>query len=139
MLANWETQQWPKDWKRSVFIPIPEKGNTKECSDVKVLVTQLCLTHGLEPATQGLQPTSLLCPWDFPGKNTGVGSHSFLQGIFPTQGLNLGLLHCRQILYHLSHQGSLQECSNYCTTAFISHASKVKLKILPARLQQYMN
>ena len=48
----------------------------------------------------------LLCPWDSPGKNTRVGCHSLLQGIFPTQGSNLGLLHCRQILYHLSHQGS---------------------------------
>ena len=44
---------------------------------------------------------------DSPGKNTGVGCHSLLQGIFPTQGSNLGLLHCRQILYHLSHQGNL--------------------------------
>ena len=35
-----------------------------------------------------------------------AGSHSLLQGIFPTQGLNLGLRHCRQILHHLSHQGS---------------------------------
>ena len=43
---------------------------------------------------------------DSPGQNTGVGSHSPLQGIFPTQGLNPGLLPCRQILYHLSHQGS---------------------------------
>ena len=38
------------------------------------------------------------CPWNSPGKNTGGGCHSLLQGIFPTQGLNLGLLHCRQIL-----------------------------------------
>ena len=44
--------------------------------------------------------------WDFPGKNTGVGCHSLLQGIFPTQGLNLGLWHGRQIIYHLSYQGS---------------------------------
>ena len=43
-------------------------------------------------------------PWNSPGKNTGVDSHSHLQGIFPTQGSNSGLLHCRQILYHLSHQ-----------------------------------
>ena len=43
---------------------------------------------------------------DSPGKNTGVGCHALLQGIFPTQGLNPGLPHCRQILYHLSHQGS---------------------------------
>ena len=56
----WKAQQWPQDWKRSVFIPIPKKGNAKECS-------------------------------------------------------------------------------NYCTIAFISHASKVMLKILQARLQQYMN
>ena len=56
----WKTRQWPKDWKRSVFIPVPKKGNAKECS-------------------------------------------------------------------------------NYCTVALISHASKVMLKILQARLQQYMN
>ena len=42
----------------------------------------------------------------FPGKNTGVGCHFLLQGIYLTQGSNLGLLHCRQTLYHLSHQGS---------------------------------
>ena len=55
---------------------------------------------------RGPQLTRLLCPWNSPGKNTGVGSHSFLLEIFPTQGSNLGLLHCRQILYCLSHQGS---------------------------------
>ena len=54
----------------------------------------------------GLQPTRLLHPWDSPGKNTEVGSCSLLQGIFPIQGLNPGLVHCRQILYCLSHQGS---------------------------------
>ena len=41
----------------------------------------------------------LLCPWDSLGKSTGVGCHALLQGIFPTQGLNLSLLHCRWILY----------------------------------------
>ena len=48
----------------------------------------------------------LLCPWDSPGENTEVDCHSLLQGIFLTQRLNLSLLHCRQILYCLSHQGS---------------------------------
>ena len=48
----------------------------------------------------------LLCPWNSPGKNTGVACHSLLQGIFLTQGSNQGLSHCRQILHHLSHQGS---------------------------------
>ena len=60
---------------------------------------QLFVTHGLAPAR-------LLCPWSFPGKNTGVGCHFFLQGIFWTWGLNPRLLHCRQILYSLRHQGS---------------------------------
>ena len=50
--------------------------------------------------------TRRLCSWNFPGKNTGVGWHSLLLGIFPTQALNLGCLHCWQILYWLSHQGS---------------------------------
>ena len=49
---------------------------------------------------------SLECFCQIPKKNTGVGSHSLLQGIFPTQRSSLSLLHCRQILYHLSHQGS---------------------------------
>ena len=44
-----------------------------------------------------------LGPWNSPGKNTGVGSHALLQGIFPTQGSNPGLLHCRQTLYQLSY------------------------------------
>ena len=56
--------------------------------------------------TPWLQPTRLLCPWDSLGKNTGVGCHALLQGIFPTQGSNPGLSHCRQILYCLSHQES---------------------------------
>ena len=45
-------------------------------------------------------------PWDSPGQNTGVGSLSFFQGIFPTQGTNPDLLHCRQIFYQQNHQGS---------------------------------
>ena len=56
----------------------------------------------------GLQPARLLCPWDSLGKNPGVGSHSLLQGIFPTQGSNPGLTHCRHIFYSPSYQGHLQ-------------------------------
>ena len=64
---------------------------------MKVLVAQSCLTlcHSMD----------FQC-FSCPGKNTGVGSHSLLQSIFPTQGSNPGLLHCRQTLYHPSHQGS---------------------------------
>ena len=56
--------------------------------------------------SHGLGPVRLLCPWNSPGKNNWVGGHFFLQGIFPTQGWNPGLPHCRRILYQLSHQGS---------------------------------
>ena len=56
--------------------------------------------------SDSLQPHGLYSPWDSPGQNTGVGSLSLLQGTFPTQGLNPGLPHFRQILYQLSHKGS---------------------------------
>ena len=49
-------------------------------------------------ATRGLLPTKLLRPWDSPGKDTGVGCHFLLEGIFLTQGSNPGLPHCRQML-----------------------------------------
>ena len=55
--------------------------------------------------SNSLRPHGLYSPWNSPGQNTGVGSSSLLQGIFPTQGSNPGLLHCRQILYQLSHRG----------------------------------
>ena len=56
--------------------------------------------------SDSLRPHGLYGPWNSPGQKTGVGSLSLLQGIFPTQGSNPGLLHCRQIVYHLSPQGS---------------------------------
>ena len=70
----------------------------------KAKVKMLVVPDSLQP--HGLQPSRLLCPWNSPGKNTGVGSHSLLQRIFPTQGWKLGLPHCRQVLYHLSNQFS---------------------------------
>ena len=48
-------------------------------------------------------------PWNSPGQNTGAGSLSLFQEIFPTQGSNPGLPHCRRILYQLSHKGSPTE------------------------------
>ena len=71
-----------------------------------------------------MRPHRRYSPWNSPGQNTGMGSRSLLQGIFPNQELNPGLTHCRQILYHLSHQGSfsfsaaaaksLQPCLTLC-------------------------
>jgi len=59
-------------------------------------------------------------PWNSPGQNTGVGSCSLLQRIFPTQGSNPGLPHCRQILYQLSHQGSILHSHQQCIWVTIS-------------------
>ena len=56
--------------------------------------------------SDSLWPHGLYNPWNSPGQNTEVGSLSLLQGIFPTQGSNPGLLHCRRILYQLSRKGS---------------------------------
>ena len=69
-----------------------------------VCVSRSVISDSLWP--HELQPAKLLCPWDSPGKNTGMGCHFLLQRIFLTQGLNSGLMHCTQILYQLSHQGS---------------------------------
>ena len=76
-------------------------GSTKVSTEVKR--SHSVMSNSLRP--HGLQPTRLLRPWDFPGKSTGMGCHFLLQGIFPTQGSNPSLPHCRQMLYSLSHQG----------------------------------
>ena len=73
---------------------------------VKVLVAQSCLI--LCDPMDWQEPARLFCPWNTPGKNTGVGSHSFLQGIFPTQRSNPGLPPCRQILYHLRDEQNIR-------------------------------
>ena len=59
-----------------------------------------------------LRPHGLYSPWNSPGQNTGVSSLFLLQVIFPTQGWNPGLPHCRQILYQLSYEGSLELTKN---------------------------
>ena len=68
------------------------------------MVAKSFMSNSLWP--YGLSPARLLCPWDSSGKNTRVDCHFLIQGIFSTQGSNPGLLHCRQILYLLHHEGS---------------------------------
>ena len=90
-------------WVRLMGFWICDKQAPIEACAVLSLVAQLCPT--LSDPTD-CSPSGSSVHGDSPGKNTGVDSLSFLQGIFPTQGLNPGLLHCRQILYQLSYQGS---------------------------------
>ena len=66
----------------------------------------MCERESHSVVSDSLRPHGSYIPWNSPGQNTGVGSLSFLQWIFLTQGLNPGLPHCRQILYQLSHKGS---------------------------------
>ena len=116
MLQSTGSQRTGRDWATEqhgqIFVMIlRDKGhqiiyrkNNHNSKKHCVCVSPSVVSEALRP--HGLQPAGLLCPWDSPGRNTGVGSHSLLQRIFPTQGSNPHLLHCRQILYRLSHQGS---------------------------------
>ena len=83
------------------------------------LATRLCLTL----VTPWTVPARLLCPWDSPGKSTGVGCHFLLQGIFPTQESNPGLLYCMQTLYRLSYGGKPQRCLQN-----LNHSSRASCK-----------
>ena len=70
------------------------------------------MSNSLQPDGRGLQPARLLCPWDSPGKKTGVGCCALLQGIFPTQGSNPGLPHCRWIFLPFQLTGKPHLCYN---------------------------
>ena len=79
--------------------------------------------------SDSLQPHGLYSPWNSPGQNTGMGS-CFVLRIFTTQGSNTGLLHCRQILYQLSHQGSPETCLLHSNFQFERESSKKQVKNL---------
>ena len=116
------------------------------------------LSHFSRVRPHRQQPTRLPHPWDSPGKNTGVGCHFLLQCMkvksesevtqscpTPSNPMDCSLL--GSPVHGISQARVLEwgaiafskECSNYCTIALISHTSKVILKILQARLQQYVN
>ena len=97
---------WPPSEMAASFVLLLRQSESASCS-----VMSDCL-----------RPQGLYSPWNSLGQNTGVGSLSLLQGIFPTQGLNPGLPHCRQILYQLSHKGSPRQSehlSNFSTILFL--------------------
>ena len=112
-----QTKLPPKTTSQSYLPKPPPK------SEVIQSCPTLCDPHELQPAR-------LLYPWDSPGKNTGVDCHFLLQGIFPTQRLNLGLLHFRQTLYHMS-QGTFPKSPPKATAQ--SHLPKLPLKTTEIR------
>ena len=86
---------WSSDWE----LPL-------QLAQVWSLVRKLSESESHSVVSDSLRPRGLCSPWHSPGQNTGVSSLFLLQGIFPTQGSNPGLLHCRQILYQVSHKES---------------------------------
>ena len=86
-------------WGRATFQAKDQRRGPK----VQELSSRSVVSDSLRP--RGLQPARFLCPWDSPGKNTGVGGHFLLQGIFLTQRLNLQLPHWQADSLPLSHQG----------------------------------
>ena len=81
------------------------------CTIQQVLISYLFhlllfLLFSCQVVSESLQPSMLCCPWDFPGRDTGVSCRFFLQGLFLTWGLNLYLLHWQMDSFTLSHQGS---------------------------------
>ena len=143
----WNTWQWPQGWKRcfhfnskerqcqKMFKLMPKNVQTMPKMFKCVQITHISHTRKVKWShsvvsdslwSHGLLPTRLLRPRDFPGESIGVGCHFLLQEIFPTQGLNMGLRHCRQMLYHLNHQESpliqsnLIKCSLLHATHYVS-------------------
>ena len=94
--------QSPPEWGRWLKSNRTEAYKKKDCCLVAKSCPTLLRLHGLYPAR-------LLCAWDSSGKNTGVGFHAPLQGIFPTQELNLHLLHCSWVLYHWGTREALKK------------------------------
>ena len=108
----WKTQQWPQDWKRSIFIPIT-KNKATGGDGIPGELFQILKDDAVKML------------------------HSICQQIWKTQQWPQDWK--RSVFIPIPKKGNAKECSNYRTIALISHASKVMLKIPQARLQQYMN
>ena len=131
MRNQWDNIFWLKHWncgksedernkagKYTQYSVINHSGKEDEKESIYVYAKSLqsCLT-----VCNPMQSTRLLCPWDSPGKNTGVVCHSLLQGIFLIQGLNLGLLHCGQVLITLRISISVHQIHTVSFIFFHKH------------------
>ena len=90
------------------FIPNAEGPSLGSKHERRTRLKKVQWSESCSVTSNSFQPHGLYSPWHSPGQNAGVERLSLLQRIFPTQGSNPGLLHCRQILYQLSHKGSLR-------------------------------
>ena len=104
-----------------------ESDTTEATQHVGLLAVCVCAQSVISDSwrSYGLQPSRFLCPWDFPGKNTGVGCHFLLQGIFLTQGLNQHLLHWQKESLSLCHLGIPAYQLYISSKYFVSGCSRV--------------
>ena len=107
--ATLKTQKRGQGWIQSPKDPLKKEPLTPPLDFASrfSLEPEVKWSESRSVVSDSLRPHGLYSSWNSPGQNTGVGSLSLLQGIFPTQGLNPGLPHCRRILYQLSHKGRL--------------------------------
>ena len=115
-LSSWLlTKFWPPTKILLLFQIMGALVSTVPSNNQHLIVIKKSESESHSVVSDSLRPHGLYCPWNSPGQNTGVGSLFLLQGIFPIQESNLGLLHCRQILYQLSylvaHKGSPKSIS----------------------------
>ena len=97
---------WEGFTKKVAFESRPEGSEEESLEDIWEKCISGDESESRSVVSNSLRSHGLYSPRNSPGQNTGVSSLSLLQGIFPTQGSNPGLLHCRRILYQLSHKGS---------------------------------
>ena len=96
------------------YCQLTEKKSVKNTKNIYLSFSYIEFLHETRSiVSSSLLPRGLYSPWNSPGQNTGVGSLSLLQGIFPTEGSNPGLPHRRRILYQLSHRRSAVFPPNY--------------------------
>ena len=107
------------------------KIESKIVKQMKVLVTLLCPTLCDAVDCNCQAPLSV----EFPGKNTGVGFHSLLQGLFPTQESNPGVLHCKRVLYHIATREALLKCILWAKLCPHPHKSSC-VKVLASRTSE---
>ena len=111
--GHWGEKVWAKG--KLLFLTLPKVHYVIFSSVLCAVLSHSVLSNSLLPMDCSLPGTSV--HGDSPGRDTGIVCHALLQGIFPNQGLNPDLPHCRRLLYHLSHQGSPYSLLEGCKLA----------------------
>ena len=130
-LKGWNFQSqlhWLLRWEERLEVELILNGQwfnqPCQCNYTLMCVSHSVMSNSLQP--HGLWPTRLLCLWGYPGKNTGVDCHSLLQRTFPIQGLNPGLLHCRQIKCKRTEFGEFLDPYTWGNSGRVVHSESME-------------